>query len=409
MDAQGLLHFPANKNGRIQPKQYLRDTIDNKAVSDVWTDISPVQANSTERQSYPTQKPESLLARVCEASSNSGDIVLDAFAGSGTTCAVAEKLGRRWIGIDSGKLAIYTVQKRMLNLREKIGQKGKPLPSTAFTLYNAGLYDFSTLRQLPWEDWRFFALRLFDCKDEPHTIGGLELDGKRQGASVLVFNHLENPGSRIDEETMHSIHLAIGKRIGSRFFIIAPRNTFDFQQDYLDFDGIRYYALRIPYSFINELHRREFSALQQPNDENDVNAIIDAVGFDFIRPPQVNYEVGAAVPPKKRKQQVFLRLIDFESRAYIRGQDKRGGLETLSMIMFDLNYNGEVFDLDRVVYHHELENADCLCWLDLDKIKEDIMILFIDIYGNEAQVLIPRTAFDLKSETPEAQAIPTES
>ena len=60
-------------------------------------------------------------------SSNPGDLVLDAFAGSGTTCAVAEKLGRRWIAIDCGKLAIYTIQKRMLNLRAEIGNKGAVL------------------------------------------------------------------------------------------------------------------------------------------------------------------------------------------------------------------------------------------------------------------------------------------
>lgn len=70
-----------------------------------------------EANGYPTQKPEGLLARVIESSSKEGDIVLDAFSGSGTTCAVAEKLGRRWIGIDCGKLAVYTIQKRMLNLR----------------------------------------------------------------------------------------------------------------------------------------------------------------------------------------------------------------------------------------------------------------------------------------------------
>lgn len=70
---------------------------------------------------YPTQKPEQLLEKIILASSKNDGIVLDAFAGSGTTIAVAEKLKRRWIGIDCGKLAIYTVQKRMLNLTNHIG------------------------------------------------------------------------------------------------------------------------------------------------------------------------------------------------------------------------------------------------------------------------------------------------
>ena len=398
MDEQGLLHFPKSINGRIQPKQYLRDTVDNKAVPDVWTDISPIQANSAEKQFYPTQKPEALLERIISASSRVGDIVLDCFSGSGTTPAVSEKLGRRWIAIDCGKLAVYTIQKRMLNLKIKIGQKGRTLQPAAFTLYNAGLYDFSTLRKLPWDDWRFFALQLFNCKDEPHTIGGLRLDGKRQGASVLVFNHLENPGRRIDEQTIAEIHAAIGDKIGRRFFIIAPRNTFDFQQDYVDFDGTRYYALRIPYSFINELHRREFSALRQPSDETDVNAIVDAVGFDFIRPPKVGWKVGITKRKKRLLAEAYLRITEFESRASIRGQDMRGGLETLSLLMLDLNFDGKVFDLDRVFYRPELEKNNWAVHLEPTELGTEIMAVFIDVYGNEARIVIPGEQFGVMVE-----------
>jgi len=348
-----------------------------------------------ENVGYPTQKPEALLQRIITASSEPGDIVLDAFAGSGTTLALAEKLGRRWIGIDCGKLAIYTIQKRMLKLREKVGNKGRPLKPKPFTLYNAGLYDFSTLRQLPWADWRFFALELFGCKDKPHTIGGLKLDGKRKGASVLVFNHLEHPGQRIDEETVYDIHLAVGNKIGRRFFIIAPRATFDFQQDYIDFDSVRYYALRIPYSFINELHRREFTALQQPNDEKAVNDIVDAWGFDFIRPPQVEWSVGVEKRKGQLIEEAYLKMRKFESQAYLRGQDTRGGLETFSMLMLDLGYNGDVFDFDTVFYAHQLQDDDWQAWFPVENLGENIMVVFIDIYGNEAREIIPRDQFGL--------------
>ena len=74
---------------------------------------------------YPTLKPEALLERIIHASSNEGDIVLDCFAGSGTTAAVAEKLGRRWIAMDCGKLAIYTTQKRLFSLTTAIGSAKK--------------------------------------------------------------------------------------------------------------------------------------------------------------------------------------------------------------------------------------------------------------------------------------------
>jgi len=390
LDELGLLQFPTDKDGRLQTKQYLEDTIGNKAVSDVWLGINPLQAQASEKQNYPTQKPETLLYRVVSASSSPGDIVLDAFAGSGTTLAVAEKLGRRWIGIDCGKLAIYTIQKRILNLRAEIGNKGKPLTPKPFTLYHAGLYDFSTLRQLPWADWRFFALQLFGCRDEPHTIGGLKLDGRLRGASVLVFNYQERPSQRIDEDTIRIIHAAVGDKIGQRFFIIAPRGVFDFQQDYIDLEGVRYYALRIPYSVINELHHRDFTALRQPNDETAVNDTVDAVGFDFIQPPEVTWTAGVGRRQGQMLNEAYLKIEGFESRARIRGQDKLGGPETFSMLMLDFDYDGEVFSLDAAFYAAQLHADEWRAWFPVEGLGAKIMAVFMDIYGNEAREVIPR-------------------
>ena len=74
----------------------------------LWDDIDPVNSQSKERVNYPTQKPEELIERIILSVTNPGDIVLDCFAGSGTTLVAAEKLNRRWIGCDIGKLSIYT-------------------------------------------------------------------------------------------------------------------------------------------------------------------------------------------------------------------------------------------------------------------------------------------------------------
>jgi site-specific DNA-methyltransferase (adenine-specific)/adenine-specific DNA-methyltransferase len=377
-----------NAAGVPKLKAYLEDA-EGVPLSTIWTDI-PMLKGGIEDASYPTQKPEKLAERIISLSSNPGDLVLDAFAGSGTTLAVAEKLGRRWIGIDCGKLAIYTIQKRMLNLKSEIGNKGKLLTPKPFTLYNAGLYDFATLRQLPRDDWRFFALNLFGCKDEPHTIGGLKLDGKLRGYSVLVFNHHEHPDKRIDEETIQDIHAAVGKRVGKKFFVIAPRAVFDFQQDYIDLDDVCYYALRIPYSVINELHSRNFAALRQPVDETDVNDIVDAWGFDFIQPPAVEWNISV----KKRKGQMLdeacLKIKKFESRARIRGQEKLGGVDTFSMLMLDYDFDGQVFTLDAVFYAHQLQDDNWQAWFPVEEIGDKVMAVFLDIYGNEARHVIAR-------------------
>jgi site-specific DNA-methyltransferase (adenine-specific)/adenine-specific DNA-methyltransferase len=107
-------------NGTPSKRSYL-DENKGMAVSDWWEDIIPLNPVATERTNYPTQKPEDLLLRVISSSSDEGDIVLDCFNGSGTSTAVAEKLKRKWIGIDCGKLSIYTVQSRLLNLTDQVG------------------------------------------------------------------------------------------------------------------------------------------------------------------------------------------------------------------------------------------------------------------------------------------------
>jgi site-specific DNA-methyltransferase (adenine-specific)/adenine-specific DNA-methyltransferase len=381
-------------------KIYLDETQGGNPVTTNWTDIERIGNTSLQRLGYPTQKPEALLERIIRTSSNEGDLILDAFAGSGTTCAVAEKLGRRWIGIDCGKLAIYTMQKRLLNLRKEIGNKGPKLEPKPFTLYNAGLYDFSKLKELPWESWRFFALQLFQCRDEVHRIGGIQLDGYLKGASVLVFNHLKHPGARFTDETLDELHEALGTRIGSRMFIIAPALTFDFQQDYIDKGSVRYYALRIPYSIISELHSRAFTALKQPSDEMAVNDTVEAVGFDFIRTPDLEFECGAEKRMGQFFEEGFIRIKTFRSEAVVREPlSKKGNLETLSMVMLDYDFDekSQVFDLDEVFYADALSKQNWEMRFLLENLGAKLMAVFIDIYGNEARVLLEASKFGQKT------------
>ncbi|MFA5158539.1 MAG: hypothetical protein WC451_05155 [Patescibacteria group bacterium] len=291
--------------------------------------------------------------------------------------------------MDIGKLAVYSTQKRMLTLHKNIGNTGESLVAKPFTLYNAGLYDFENLRNLPWEDWRFFALQLFECKDEPHKIHGFQMDGKRQGSSVHVFNHFKE--GQISQQTIADLHASIGKAVGDRCYIIAPRGAFLFQEDYIEMDGVRYYALRIPYSFINELHRRQFSALVQPNDEMAINETVEAVGFDFIQPPVVELELAI------KKQAVFVKIKKFESRARLRGEDKISKHDALSMVMVDYDYNGKVFDLDKAFYASVIKDSKWKIELPVKEIKGDVMLVFLDIYGNESRIVITPKARHVKA------------
>ncbi len=108
-------------------------------VGTVWADISPVNSQANEDTRYATQKPEALLERIIKASSNEGDLVADFFCGSGTTAAVGEKLGRKWIVSDLGKFAIHTTRKRMIGVQRQLKAEGKDY--RAFEILNLGKYE----------------------------------------------------------------------------------------------------------------------------------------------------------------------------------------------------------------------------------------------------------------------------
>jgi len=141
------------QTGQPNIKQYLDETA-GTTVQTIWTDVQPVNPISAEGVDYSTQKPEALLVRILRTSSNPGDLVLDCFIGSGTTAAVAQKLGRRWIGADINKGAIQTTEKRLAAIvREQIEVGGEqltldddaetpPRPAqTSFTVRRVNDYD----------------------------------------------------------------------------------------------------------------------------------------------------------------------------------------------------------------------------------------------------------------------------
>jgi len=121
-DEEGLIHFPKHKTGRLAFKRYL-ETVKGVVMGNIWTDIQNVQALATERIGYPTQKPEALLERIIKMASNEGDTVLDPFVGGGTTVVVAERLNRRWLGIDQSVAAIKVSDLRLSQQRNKPGKE----------------------------------------------------------------------------------------------------------------------------------------------------------------------------------------------------------------------------------------------------------------------------------------------
>lgn len=357
------------ENGRKPRKKDVLLKVDGKLVDSVW-DIQSVNPMAKEKNGYPTQKPEELLERIILSSSNEGDIVLDCFGGSGTTAAVAEKLGRRWITGDIGKLSIYTIQKRIVNIEGY----------NTFAVYNAGLYDNSKLNDFDEDNWKKFAMSLWDIEPYTKEIRGIVFDGWKEASLVKVFTpqELERIGGSITEDTIEELYHRLGNSVGSEVYIVAPRGKFAFASDEMDGEGewsTTFFFLRIPNS-MTERFTNNFTAQIQASDSDSVNNAIDAVGFDFIRPPRVNYEL----------KDNTLKIKDFSAEARIKGKYEYIGFESFSMLLVDFAYDGKVFSVDEVYYHDDfIDNA---IGFSTDRIDKQAMLIFIDKFGNEYRTII---------------------
>jgi len=174
LEAAGLLYWP--ESGGVPRLKRFLDEQKGVPIQSLWDDIPPVNSQAIEDTKFATQKPEALLERIIKASSDEGDLVADLFCGSGTTGAVAEKLGRRWIMCDLSKWAIQVTRKRLLQI-----EACKP-----FEILNLGNYEKHKLAAngvAGWERYVKFILDLY--RAEPVT-GFKMLHGKKARASVHV-------------------------------------------------------------------------------------------------------------------------------------------------------------------------------------------------------------------------------
>lgn len=172
------------------------DELEGDIVDSVWDDIPPVNPQAKERVDYPTQKPEALLERIIKASSNEGDLVADFFCGSGTTAAVAEKLGRKWIASDLGKFGIHTTRKRLIGVQRELKAQNKSY--RAFEILNLGKYerqhfigvnpnlrDIEKQKQLQEKEKAFLEL-ILRAYQAQETDGFATFHGKKAGRLVAV-------------------------------------------------------------------------------------------------------------------------------------------------------------------------------------------------------------------------------
>jgi len=191
--------------------------------SDVWY-IATINGMSIERVGYPTQKPEELIEKIIKASSNEGDLVADFFCGSGTTGAVAEKLGRRWIMADLGRFAIHTSRKRLIDVQRKLNDQHQPYRS--FDVYNLGRYERQWWQKEALQgadsEHRRVVLEFFRAEPLVNPPSPL-LHGRKAGAYV----HVDRIDSILTREEARAVALAVQQGGGKEVQCLA----WDFEMD----------------------------------------------------------------------------------------------------------------------------------------------------------------------------------
>ena len=228
-EAAGKIYTTSSGNKRL--KRFL-DEEKGESLGDLWVDLAEVNSMAAERLDYPTQKPETLLDRIIRASTNEGDLVADFFVGSGTTAAVAEKLGRKWIATDLGKFGIHTTRKRLIGVQR--GLKAAEKTFRAFEVLNLGRYErhaylniggrltpkqrAQALAQKE-QDFRDLILRAY--KAAPLGVEGTPQDGFFHGARngrLVVIGPINLPVGRLFVE---EVITECRKRGASRVDVLA--------------------------------------------------------------------------------------------------------------------------------------------------------------------------------------------
>ncbi len=359
-------------------------------MSDVW-EISQITAPFNEYTRYPTQKPELLIERFINATTEKDDLVVDFFGGSGTTAAVAEKLGRRWITCDFGKHAIYTMQKRILNIadsnkldtstdkKEKYNLSPKP-----FDIVSAGAYDFSKIMNLRQnkDSYISFVLGLFGLTQENNANNKYKLPNiyaLNNGNPVEIYPVWDDEylkEVRIDEEYLEQIIYASGGRLKGDYYIITPETCTligDTTIKNSQGDNVYFHMLKFPYKILEDVSRH-FQIEEQPCNANDINKLISSTGFYF------NEDVKIEIKRIKNG----LKIESFSTNILDSKKERYEGLNGLSMILIDLNYNDKVFNMDMAVYAKDIKEDGVI---KISGINDNTAIIAIDRHGNESKVI----------------------
>jgi len=343
-------------------------------MRDVWDDIDAVYRNSSQLTDYPTQKPEMLLERIITASSNPGDLVLDCFCGSGTTLAVAQKLGRRWIGCDINLGAIQTTTKRLNKILEEQKQKkllDKTQGLSAFKVYNVN-------------DYEIFKNEI-ESKEIIMEMYGVEpikqsyFDGilDQNLVKVMPLNRVLN---KMDIENLL-------KEISKSTDQFTPKTTSSKEEETYE-EGVLIIASGVELDAQNYLRKENKTGVKV--EIRDIQA--DKKSLLFKKPTEADVDVKVAenkvsVSIKEFYSPILVQKLELENEKQLNPKGKvviEDFKQIIDSVCIDVNYNGKLFNAEimdipdkknliSATYEHEYKS----------KGKYTLAIKIVDVLGEE--------------------------
>ncbi len=383
---EGQIIFTSSGLPRI--KRYLDEKAGNY-LGDLWKDdeVAPISANSAERLDFDTQKPEALLKRVILASSNPSDIVADFFCGSGTTLAVAEKLGRRWIGSDLSKFAIQITRKRLLDIHnskdlQDENKKNYEKPAKPFELWNIGNYE-TVYWQEREDEYLAFMLKLY--QSQPLT-GFRYLHG-RKGERAVHVGPLNAP---VTMEEVEKVVIECKSNNFNKADVLGWEWSYEVNElakELAKKNGVDLKLVQIP--SVNEIKSSLVGFdLQLLKIRDDV---IEKELSKYVRFPEVAY---LEIETKMKKEEVELKITDFQlaptaelAEIACKVKDSR---ELIDYWAIDWGYKGDTFHNQwqsfrmkknpKVEYEarHKYEEAG----------EYQIMTKVVDVFGNDTNKVL---------------------
>ncbi len=412
--SHGRIKLGKNGNPIRRCRIIFLDEMPGVPLSDVWTDIPYLAGGSSEAMDYPTQKPERLLERIILASSKPGDLVMDPFGGSGTTAAVAEKLGRRWITCDFGKHAVYTIQKRLATISEsqKIGlppeqskqtetcpackqeirSKNKPKKINYdespkdFCVVSVGAFDFSRIMDLRKnrDAYIAFVLGVFGISDRNEQFSKKyqvsNVVAEKEGNPVEVYPVWEDDylrKVRVDEEYLKGILDQSGGKLKGDYYIVSPESCVRVGSSTVmknaKGERVTFRMLTFPYKVLEDA-ARNFQICEQPSAPENINRLISSVGFYFHEEVEI----------KLKKTAKGFKVTEFKTSILNANDERYEGLDGLAMILVDTGHDGETFDVDACVYLKDLKDGEVV----IKDVTGKTAVIAVDKHGNESKITL---------------------